>query len=395
MTQTIQNNKLYSKISCITGIILIASLTLWAEQNSAIATMFTEGKANIDSRIRWEQTKRGDSDPDGISIRTRIGYTTGNYQGLRGMLEMENISIPFNADQPNGLDVTTNELNQLWLIYTNSDLGSVKLGRQVYTLDDHRFIGHVGWRQNIQTFDAVTTETAIGDQLTLRTGFINQVNRINATRQDMNGSLVNLHLAYSDYLKFTAFGYFLNFDSFAVDSDSIGVRVTGKLPLSDNALGYAASYASQDQPTRNKKYDYSSVEVNAKLNPLDLTFGYEVLEGDANHSFSTPLATVHKFQGFADKFVGNTINGTLVNGITDLYFGVSYKLPIGNGAVTKAIYHVFEAETGNVEYGNEVDLVLSYKFNAYLNTLIKFADYNAEDSSNDTQMLSFEINFKY
>ena len=324
-------NNLYIRVLILTGFTLISSFRLSGEEGSSIGAFFEGGKVNIDSRTRWEQSKSGDSDPDGISIRTRLGYTTANYQGFKGMLEMENVSIPFNADQPNGLDVKTTELNQLWLSYTNADLGSIKLGRQIYTLHDHRFIGHVGWRQNIQTFDAVTAKIGIDERLTLRTGFIDQVNRINATVQDMNGSLINLQFAASDYFKITAFAYLLSFDSFAVDSDSIGVRATGKLPLGGSSLSYAASYATQDQPTRDKKYDYFSIDLKANVKPFNLNIGYEVLEGDESNSFSTPLATVHKFQGFADKFVGSSINGTQLNGITDLYFGAVTNFRLGTG----------------------------------------------------------------
>ena len=388
-------NQLYIRVLILTVLTLMSSFKLSGEESSSIGAIFEGGKVNIDSRTRWEQSKKNGSDPDGISIRTRLGYTTADYQGFKAMLEMENVSIPFNADQPNGLDVETTELNQLWLSYNITDLGSLKLGRQIYTLDDHRFIGHVGWRQNIQTFDAVTAKIGIDERLTLRTGFIDQVNRINATVQDMNGSLINLQFSPADYLQLTAFAYFLNFDSFAVDSDSIGVRATGKLPLGGSSLSYAASYAKQDQPTRDKKYDYFSIDLKANVKPFDLNIGYEVLEGDESNSFSTPLATVHKFQGFADKFVGSSINGTRENGITDLYFGGSYKLPIGNGVVAKAFYHIFEAETGNVEYGKEIDLVLAYKINTHLNTVFKFADYNGEVSADDVQKISLEINFKY
>ena len=63
--------------------------------------------------------------------------------------------------------------------------------------------------------------------------------------------------------------------------------------------------------------------------------------------------------------------------------------------MAKAFYHIFEAETGNVEYGKEIDIVLAYKINTYLNTVFKFADYNGEESADDTQKISFEINFKY
>ena len=47
------------------------------------------------------------------------------------------------------------DLNRLQL--TNSSLPGtvITLGRQRILLDDQRFVGNVGWRQNEQTFDAL------------------------------------------------------------------------------------------------------------------------------------------------------------------------------------------------------------------------------------------------
>ena len=56
-----------------------------------------------------------------------------------------------------------------------------------------------------------------------------------------------------------------------------------------------------------------------KLYEVNLTLGYEVLgSDDGKKGFATPLATGHKFQGFADKFL-TTPN----DGVQDLYVGVA------------------------------------------------------------------------
>ena len=47
--------------------------------------------------------------------------------------------------------------------------------------------------------------------------------------------------------------------------------------------------------------------------------GIEYLEGNGTIGFSTPLATLHKFQGFADVFLT-----TPASGITDAYGKLGY-----------------------------------------------------------------------
>ena len=53
------------------------------------------------------------------------------------------------------------ELNRLQLQYKGKAV-TVTVGRQRINLDDQRFVGAVGWRQNEQTFDAARIEAKIG-----------------------------------------------------------------------------------------------------------------------------------------------------------------------------------------------------------------------------------------
>ncbi len=83
--------------------------------------------------------------------------------------------------------------------------------------------------------------------------------------------------------------------------------------------------------------------------------GAEVLGGDTlpGKSFRTPLATLHKFQGWADKFLT-----TPAAGIEDQYLKFGYKK---GAAGFHVMYHRFEAEAVTMDYGSELDLSLSYK----------------------------------
>jgi len=83
--------------------------------------------------------------------------------------------------------------------------------------------------------------------------------------------------------------------------------------------------------------------------------GYEVLEGDDNSSFQTPLATLHRFNGWADKFLT-----TPASRIEDTYGGVSYQIPkvrSSNRLRLMAIYHEFDANRGGRGLGEELNLL--------------------------------------
>ncbi|MBL0163920.1 MAG: alginate export family protein [Xanthomonadales bacterium] len=59
-------------------------------------------------------------------------------------------------------DPESDEINQAWVGYGNESFNAT-LGRQRVMLDNQRFFGNVGWRQNEQTFDALATSYAFGD----------------------------------------------------------------------------------------------------------------------------------------------------------------------------------------------------------------------------------------
>src|SRR5204862_4990085 len=144
--------------------------------NGKIPEAIMKGKFSLNARLRYEYV-----DQDGTpaitepshapTIRTRFGYMTAPLYGFQGMIEAENISIigndhNFNAagsnhtpNKPVVADPETTEINQAWLSYNYTNWITVKGGRQRITLDNHRFIGDVGWRQNMQTYDAVSFES--------------------------------------------------------------------------------------------------------------------------------------------------------------------------------------------------------------------------------------------
>ena len=144
----------------------------------SIAEALESGKGYGDFRLRYENVDQDRTDVDeatAVTLRSRIGYKTGSISGFSGLTEFEDSRIVAGQDEytvgPTGFnpgeysvigDPESTELDQAFLQY-KSDMATVKLGRQVLTLDNHRFVGHVGWRQDRQTFDALSAVVTPAD----------------------------------------------------------------------------------------------------------------------------------------------------------------------------------------------------------------------------------------
>jgi len=142
--------------------------------NGQIPEALAKGKFNINVRLRYEQVDEDNQPPFtknsyAPTVRTRFGFTSAPLYGFQGMLEAVHISAigpehNYNAGGSNGQgarppvnDPPMTRLDQAWLGYSNTNFVPimVKGGRQQINLDNQRFIGDSGWRQNIQTFDAI------------------------------------------------------------------------------------------------------------------------------------------------------------------------------------------------------------------------------------------------
>jgi hypothetical protein len=369
---------------------------------NGIAVPIVGGTVKLDVRARWEHADMdGFSPSNAATLRTRLGYGTQPWEGLSGYIEAENIAVAdrdayYDGIPPNTRDRTTiadppdTQMNQAYLLLDRPDwLGtSVKGGRQRIVLDDHRFIGNVGWRQNEQTYDGAWAQSAFGlERLTVGYGYLAAVRRIfgnrgpRSTRDfDSNSHLARVAVDVVPWFQPVAFAYLLDLrDAPAESSNSYGVRLTGTAPFAENwSLNYQASYAFQtdggtsggDNPVDYRAH-YALGDLSIGFRPIGaIGAGYELLgsyHGKAR--FATPLATLHKFNGWADVFLNN--GG--VNGLQDAYAYVSPALPWKFTA--SVIYHQFWSDEHGHDMGREIDGVLSRKFGAYLTVLTKAAWY--------------------
>lgn len=355
------------------------------------------------------------------TVRANLGFKTGKYTDFQALLETQiaaNVGADDFNDTVNGhtrfpvvADPDHAEINQAWLSWTGLKGAEIKFGRQGINLDNQRFVGTVDWRQNDQTFDSVTFNYSRLEKVNVTYGYIANVNRVFGDKHplgdlDSTSHIINASYGVAEWLKVTGYGYWLEFDRLPTrSSQSYGFRFTGKAPVDKNwAFSYEAETARQSDRGNNPlNYDefYYHIAPSVSGLGLTLTAGYEVLGGDGTHAFQTPLATLHKFNGWADKFLD-----TPATGLKDAYIGASYKVSgVGkamDGTTLSAAYHDFEGDKrGNL--GTEFDASITRSFELpkplpleKLNLTLKYADYDAEDAPyTDTQKIWLQVGLSF
>jgi hypothetical protein len=360
----------------------------------------SETKPLLDLRLRYEAVDQEPfaEDANATTLRVRPGFETGKAWNTALLVEGDlvwplqtdyNSTTNGKTQYPVVADPESYEINRIQLTNTSIVDTTITLGRQRIVLDDHRFVGNVGWRQNEQTFDALRVVNRHIPNLTIDVSYVGQVNRIfgphglpgnNDGRFTGDTFLANLAYQFP-FGKLTGFGYLIEFEELPnpvrETSQTFGARFQGERPLAKIKLGYVASWATQSDRGINPldfSNDYLLAELTGTFRQFSIGAGYEVLEGDGVKGFTTPLATLHKFQGWADKFLS-----TPVNGIEDKYATLGYLKkgvgPLETLSVT-ASWHDYDSERLSINYGDELNLQLQTKYRRFTGTL-KYADYNA------------------
>jgi len=193
----------------------------------------------------------------------------------------------------------------------------------------------------------------------------------------------------------TTYAYFLDLENEAGSANSnntFGISLNGAIPVGEDfKLPWYAEYAYQTDAS-DSPLDYTASYYHLKFGGdykgTSFGIGYENLGSDNGVGFRTPLATLHKFNGFNDVFLN-----TPPDGLQDLYLYGGTKLPLG--IALKAWVHWFGEDNGSFEYGNEIDIVLAKKINKKLSVLGKFASYQSDDFGADEQLYSIQVDYKF
>jgi len=399
-----------------------ASSLFFSAQSTQAAQTLTEGlvsgstiKVNIRTRyenVDWD----GYESADALTVRSRLSYQSGAWNGFAVTAEMDNVTAvdhdvdyatwandPINSSvvkhalisDPEGTD-----LNQALISYSTFN-NTIKYGRQRIILDNARFIGNVGWRQNEQTYDGISFTNKSIRYTNIFAAHITNVNRIFGNdvpvqgdyKQDTN--LFNISYTGFEAGKLTGYAYLIdNLDdaalvgtgaaankSAAISSNTYGVRWAS---TANPSFMYTLEYAQQKGAASNPQdytASYTLIEASTTFGRFVPLVGYEVLGSDnGNKGFATPFATLHAFNGWADRFLA-----TPKEGIRDTYASLMSTVM---GAQLIVAYHSYKADEKSVtagstlgkiiDYGSEWNLSASRKFGAVVYTA-KYAMFDNGD----------------
>lgn len=360
----------------------------------SVTEALEQSKATIDLRYRYENVDQDgiDDKANASTLRSRIGVQTGEVAGFSATADFEDVravgdddynsTLNGNSDFPVVADPEGTELNQAYLQYKQGDT-TAKFGRQRVILDNARFVGNVGWRQNEQTYDGLTVANQSIENVTVVYGYVTDVRGITFGATNVTAHLLNASVDKLGPGKLSAYGYLIEMDDTEAELNTYGLRYAGKAEAGDLAILFTAEFATQEADdgtaAENPEADYTLLEAGVQLkNGLTVKVGQEVLgSDDGAYAFDTPLATKHAFNGWADKFLS-----TDPAGLEDTYVNISGKVA---GVKLAAIFHDFAANEGNAEYGSEVDLLAVKKFTEHYSAGVKAADYQADDFGTDTK----------
>ena len=311
-------------------------------------TLFSNTKFNGEVRARYENVDVEDSilkNANAYTVRATLGFET-NLLGLDGLtMKVDGTTVQslsgtdYNGyaatdkthpykDYQTVIDPEQTRFTQAYLQYKYGAT-ALKAGRQVMNLDNERFIGSVDWRQMMQSMDAITLTNSSIAGLNLTGSYIYSYATVFDERtQDSDSVLLNGNYKIADWLKITAYDYMLSLEKSQFAADTYGLALTGDVPAGIAKINYRAEYALQGDSTfkttttnvkKENSASYYNLDALANISGVLVGAGYEVLSGaetnakgaiiDGKTAFSTPLATLHKFNGWADKFLATPIGG--------------------------------------------------------------------------------------
>jgi hypothetical protein len=388
---------------------LMSAFILGTANAQTVYNAISSGKVYADLNLRFENVSQSNvrQDASAFTLRTRLGYTSDNISGWSFNIEMEDSRIvlglgDYSVD-PAGYnpgiysviaDPETTELDQGFIQYKNSTV-TFKLGRQVIALDGHRFVGHVGWRQDRQTFDAATIAYQPNDKFEASYSFITQRNRIFGETADLDSKDHLFNASFQTSVgKLVGYAYLLEEDKQLQNGlDTYGASFNGKTAGKKLTWLYHVEYARQTAQTETSDFDtdYLGIKLGASTNDITLNVGYEVLGSDNGLlGFSTPLATLHKYNGWADLFLS-----TPAQGLVDINLGVDTKAFGGNWKLVYHEYNADEATSGVDDLGNEINAQYTTKLNKNYGVGVKYAKYSGEGGRPDTDKIWLWVNTKF
>ncbi|MFQ5651048.1 MAG: alginate export family protein [bacterium] len=336
-------------------------------------------------RLRSEADGRdfdSDSDLNTYSLlRTRLGASVSPVEDIRVYVQIQDSRAL--GTEANTLANSANlDIHQAFFSVSNlwQKPIQLKIGRQEMVYGSQRLIGAVGWSNVGRSFDGIKVTFGTTSTFDLLSMIINESNtQFGGPSMGQDNSDFRFLGAYYKHRKKRDY----TLDVYGFFESNVRETVPGKNDLGRVTLGsYNKGSLSSDldfesevalQFGKRRGQDVSAFMLTGSVGYTFQTgrkphvrLGFDYLsgmeQGDDNYKvFDTLFATNHKFYGFMDYFLNLPVH-TAGLGLLDLM--AKAKLPLRPNLALNAHFHNFRAAKGDEKnFGNELDLVLNYKYN--------------------------------
>jgi hypothetical protein len=433
-------------IAVFSALLAIYAVPAWSEEAAVtepetLLDAITQGKPMTSFRLRYENlnqegyqstapnAKKLDTG-EAFTLRSLIGWQTAPFKNFSFAAQLtdvhefnndfndrrDNAPEPGKSAYPNIVDPGSTDVNQLYIDWTGIKDTKLRLGRQQLNLDNVRFIGDIGFRQNMQVFDGVSVLNKSITDVEIFAAHFSKVRQITTKLRDGNIDIINAKYKISPTESLIGYGYLVDMENLGqnggnpaaiatvaqggnglgdsqdvvktastdASSKTFGVRLDGAhMVIDDWKLLYTAEYAKQDDYRGGSPLidaHYFKLGGGAAYGAWSVRLDHEKLSSnDGKYAFQTPLGTNHLFQGWADVFLA-----TPRQGMEDTFISIA-------GSIAKAKlyaeYHVFKSDekyqslNGKLgdKYGTELDLSVTYSFSKELLGKVEYARFNESD----------------
>lgn len=328
-------------------------------------------------RIRYETAESASAarQSDALTMRTSVGATWEPARRWSLSAEVETVTLltgryDDGEGPPEARPVIPDPefvgLNQLHVDLRPTDGSSVRVGRQLISHADERFVGSIGFRQNDQSFDAARLEMQIGSAFAdiSYVGAIQRPLGLRGGDERLEGDAVLAKIDFPTPIgTVSGFSYHLDFADGRGNpalqgsrSHIHGLRIAGQRGPSALSASWELAAARQHDIPTGSESTYHQAQFALKRHGASVDIRFEEL-GDGVAPFATPLGTNRAFQGHADVFLA-----TPTEGIRDRSVGV--RTAARDVGVFKRVrlagrYHVFDPAGAGQRYGDELDFIAS------------------------------------
>ena len=271
-------------------------------------------------------------------------------------------------------------LSESWVQYHFSPFWDVKLGRQIISYDNQRYLGGLEWAQQGRRHDAllfIYNEMSKGVRLDIGFAFnsdddIPEPQNIQSPSASFYSGNNYKHMQYAwwnkktDKLDISILAMNLGYQ---IDENTVSNRQTfgtyGKSKGSKLRFGWDLYLQTGKQGNSTVNAFLAGTNVTYKPKSIPLTLGIEFISGkddtddssDIRH-FRPDFGTNHAFNGLMDYFFVGPANGTV--GVRDLY--IKAKFPINKSSLSA---HAHQFYTGSAQVdntGNELSSRMGTEF---------------------------------